>query len=185
MTKFPVVGLKDQHLVWKKKNNDSRPKSYFKIDRVWRKGHIIILWRSTTQRGPPGGQYEPPTTHGDRLVANMSQEPLQGTAAASAASASHPPGAGAEIYFPAGINQGLAAASTVPPVVCLLPWWYKYLRYPLWQVVVVAVAWFLSLWNVFARIIQSFNLFASRAFECQFTQIRPTGNRRLWGDFLQ
>ena len=43
-------------------NNDSRPKSYFKIDRVWRKGHIIILWRSTTQRGPPGGQYEPPTT---------------------------------------------------------------------------------------------------------------------------
>ena len=29
-------------------------------------------------------------------------------------------------------NQGLAAASTVPPVVCSLPWWYKYLRYPLW-----------------------------------------------------
>ena len=25
-------------------------------------------------------------------------------------------------YFPAGINQGLAAASAVPPVVCSLPW---------------------------------------------------------------
>ena len=37
VTKFPVVGLKDQHLVWKKMNNDSRPKSYFKIDRVWRR----------------------------------------------------------------------------------------------------------------------------------------------------
>ena len=28
------------------------------------------------------------------------------------------------------INQGLAAASIVPPVVCSLPWWFKYLRYP-------------------------------------------------------
>ena len=46
----------------------------------------------------------------------------QGTATTSAASASHPPGAGAEIYFPAGINQGLVAASAVPPVVFSLPW---------------------------------------------------------------
>ena len=124
-------------------------------------------------------------SHGTAWWPIWARNHSQGTAAASAASASHPPGAGAEIYFPAGINQGLVAASIVPPVVCLLPWWYKYLRYPLWQVVVVAVAWFLSLWNVFARIIQSFNLFASRAFECQFTQSQLTGNRRLWGDFLQ
>ena len=33
-----------------------------------------------------------------------------------------PCGRCAEIYFPAGINQGLVAASIVPPVVCLLPW---------------------------------------------------------------
>ena len=26
------------------------------------------------------------------------------------------------------INQGLSAALKVPPVVCALPWWYKYLR---------------------------------------------------------
>ena len=33
-----------------------------------------------------------------------------------------PCGRWAEIYFPAGINQGAAAASTVPPAVCSLPW---------------------------------------------------------------
>ena len=58
----------------------------------------------------------------------------QGTAAASAASAAQAPLAGegvlplqrcAQIKIPAGINQGLAAASTVAPVVYSLPWWYK------------------------------------------------------------
>ena len=71
----------------------------------------------------------------------------QWTVAASAVSATHAPGAGAA--HPAG---GVAPAGgvqrsispqvltkawrpplhTVPPVVFSLPWWYKYLRYPLW-----------------------------------------------------
>ena len=71
----------------------------------------------------------------------------QGTAAASAASASHAPGAGAAPpaggAAPAGgvqrsISPQVLTKAWRPPlqcrqsVVCSLPWWYKYLRYPLW-----------------------------------------------------
>ena len=104
-----------------------------------KKVHIIILWRSTTH-----------SLTGDRLVANMSHAPLTGDR--QVVNNSHTPLTGdprcqchlrhslterrgsttyggccpcgrcAAKYFPAGINQGLAAASAVPPVVCSLPW---------------------------------------------------------------
>ena len=95
-----------------------------------KKVHIIILWRSTTHsltgdRLVANNSHTPLT--GDRQVVNNSHTPLTGdrrrqchlrhSLTGRRGSTTYggccPCGRCAAKYFPAGINQGLAAASTV------------------------------------------------------------------------
>ena len=77
------------------------------------------------KQGPPGGKYQPGTTHRGPQPPVPPPPPKHHWQGRAPLKGVLPLRRCAQIKIPAGINQGLAAASTVAPVVYSLPWWYK------------------------------------------------------------